>query len=276
MSRPVHLDTRSTLEKLQQFWNESELTTDAQMNTARRSYLEFQSRRYLDVIRFLSPLAPLKGHEILDLGGGVGSLDVAMNAEFGGTYDVADYFLPPASAAKVASKFGIRQYYRCNLVEPDPLVSVSAQYDLILMVEVIEHLLVNPRVLFRGLKKYLKPSGMVLIATPNQARLTNRLRLLRGRSIRDGAMGDIYAPETNAPNGHVVEYTVADLRGLFQLEGYSLKMAQIVQNPPSPEGNPIRAHSRSGLKRAGIRLMNSGLARKLALGDELLALFQKN
>ena len=274
MSRSMTVDESAIRGALDKFWNESDLTSESQMTTARRNYLEFQARRYLDIIRFLSPMSPFSGKQILDLGGGVGSLDVAMHATFGGKYDVADYFLPPPSVAKVSSKYGIRQAYRCNLTDPDPLVSVTTRYDFILMVEVIEHLLVNPRVLFRGLKKYLNHPGYVLIATPNQARVTNRLRLLRGRSIRDGSMGDIYAPEANAPNGHVVEYTLSDLRGLFQLEGYALHMSKIVQNPASPEGNPIRAQSRSPFRRLGIRMLNTGLASRLALGDELLGLFR--
>ncbi|MCI4344788.1 MAG: class I SAM-dependent methyltransferase [Thermoplasmata archaeon] len=225
-------------------------------------YLAFQARRYPSILRFLAPLAPLHGRKVLDLGGGVGSLAVALHAAFGGDYHLAEVGAPRPRALEVEPKFGISAFHTVELGVSAGLAALPTDYDLILLVEVVEHLLGNPLFLFRELHGHLRPGGRLLITTPNQARLTNRLRLLLGRSIKDPRR---YPRNSGEVNGHVIEYTRKELDILLASERFRPERHEVVQQPPSPL---------PGLReRAGVRLLNLGPMRRLELGDNIRALY---
>ncbi|MBD5781850.1 methyltransferase domain-containing protein [Pelagicoccus sp. NFK12] len=98
------------------------------------------------------------------------------------------------------------------------LESEDAAYDLIVFAEVIEHLYTSPEQVFHFLKTLLRPSGRILVQTPNAAALKKRLRLLCGKNPYELIRLDRGNP------GHFRELTVADLRGYakrcgLQVEG---------------------------------------------------------
>lgn len=249
-----------------QYWRQLQITPD------RQERAEFQARRYLDILRFLQRFGSLEGKTVLDLGGGIGSLSACLHASFGGVYDVADYYVPDAQALARVPGFGIRAFTHCDLTQPPVLQEVTGgPYDLILYVEVLEHLFINPRVVFRAMRERLGRPGRLLIATPNQARLTNRLRLSVGRSIRDG---DVFSAQGNADNGHVIEYTKADLAAVLRQEGFRPVAWDFRQNPPSPAGSRIRPGSRAAWRRFGGAVLNTAVFRRLEIGDEMIGLFE--
>ncbi len=251
---------------LRQYWSALQISPE------RQERAEFQARRYLDLLRFLAQFGPLDGKSVLDLGGGIGSLSACLHASFGGVYDVADYYVPDAQALGRVSGYGIRAFTHCDLTQPPVLQEVTGgPYDLTLYVEVLEHLFINPRVVFRAMRERLRHPGRLLVATPNQARLTNRLRLSVGRSIRDG---DVFSAQGNADNGHVIEYTKADLAAVLRQEGFRPVAWEFRQNPPSPAGSRIRPASRAPWRRFGGQVLNAPLFRRLELGDEMIGLFE--
>lgn len=71
-------------------------------------------------------------------------------------------------------------------IETDKIPLRESYFDLILLSEVIEHLVVSPKIYFPKLKKLLKGNGVILITTPNAAHLKNRIKLLLGRSTSFG------------------------------------------------------------------------------------------
>jgi len=83
--------------------------------------------------------------------------------------------------------------------------AVPPPVDLILFLEVIEHLRTSPRHVLRYLYRCLNPGGLLMISTPNAAFLRNRWRLLWGfnpyEKIREDAMNP----------GHFREYTRDEL-----------------------------------------------------------------
>jgi SAM-dependent methyltransferase len=225
-------------------------------------YVAFQARRYPSIVRFLAPLAPLHGRKILDLGGGVGSLAVALHSAYGGDYHLAEVGAPGPKTLEVGARFGISAYHTVELGAPGGLTALPTDYDLILLVEVVEHLLGNPLFLFRELHDHLRPGGRLLITTPNQARLTNRGRLLLGRSIKDPRR---YPRNPGEVNGHVIEYTRTELDVLLASERFRPERHEVVQQLPSPTPG-LRA-------RAGVGLLNLAPMRRLELGDNIRALY---
>ena len=246
----------SLAELLQRYWRELGIPPE------QLPYFAFQARRYPSIIQFIAPLAPLHGRKVLDLGGGVGGLAVALHAVYGGDYHLAEVGTPRPPALEVGPRFGITAYHAVELGDPAGLAALPADYDLILLVEVVEHLFGNPLFLFRALHDHLRPGGHLLITTPNQARLTNRIRLVLGRSIKDAHR---YPRNPGEVNGHVIEYTRKELDVLLTSERFRPERHEVIQQLPSPKPG-LRA-------RAGVRLLNLGPMRRLELGDNIRALY---
>jgi len=243
---------------LRPFWSAAGLPPE------RWLYYAFQARRYESIVRFLAPLGPWADRRVLDLGGGVGSLAVVLKARLGGHYDLAEFEAPSAAHAAALQRFGVDASFPVDLSRPNALEGVPALYDAILLVEVLEHLLVNPLLLFRQVWEHLAPGGLFFLTTPNQARLGNRLKLLAGRSIKERGR----YPWDGAPVfGHVVEFTSEELDLLAAAESLAPVQHLCVQQVPSV--------ATTARQRLGVRLLNLGVARRLRLGDDLLAAYRK-
>jgi 2-polyprenyl-3-methyl-5-hydroxy-6-metoxy-1,4-benzoquinol methylase len=241
------------------FWNAAALPPE------RRRYAEFQARRYPSIVRFLAESPPTAGTRTLDLGGGIGSLAVALHAAFGGSYDAAD-FLPANDVVRAAQlAAGVERNFRCDLTARPALDALPRDYQLILFVEVLEHLLVNPLLLFREIRDHLAPGGRLFLTTPNLARLGNRYRLLLGRSIQERGR---YPRDGAGVYGHVVEYTRSELDRLLAYERFRPVRARIVQQMPTSSVGTV--------KRFGVAVLNRPLWRRWELGDDILALYARS
>jgi 2-polyprenyl-3-methyl-5-hydroxy-6-metoxy-1,4-benzoquinol methylase len=243
---------------LRGFWTEAGVPPD------RWPYFEFQARRYPSIVDALGAVRPLDGKVVLDLGGGVGSLAVVVHAQLGGTFELAEFVAPNDAQARALAARGVRRAYAVNLGAAHPLEGLPTDYDGILFVEVLEHLLVNPLFLFRELWDHLRPGGFLFLTTPNMARLGNRWKLLRGRSIKENGR---YPVEPGGVNGHVIEYTRGELDRLLAFEGFRPVAHRIVQQVPSL--------TPTGRQRFGVRWINRDGLQRFELGDDILALYRK-
>ncbi len=244
---------------LDRFFLEAGLTED------QRDRQTFQSRRFDAILRTLGEIGMRPEWRVLDVGAGTGALAVAVRSCYGGDFQLADYLEPTDRLRHALGSQGIQQFARCDLTAPEPFASLGASWDLVLFIEVLEHLLVNPVPLLRRLGLLLRPGGYLVLSTPNQARLRNRTSLLRGRAVREK---DAF-PDHDAPTfGHVQEYTLDELQVYLRRAGLEPVSTQVVQNLPS------RTPSRT--QRLGTRWLNSGLARRWALGDETIVVAQGN
>ena len=249
---------RDPAPELRSFWSEAELPQ------ARWPYYAFQARRYETIVRFLGAWGPWNDRRLLDLGGGVGSLAVVLRARLGGHYDVADFETPTPAHRAALARYGVEGQHAVDLRRPDALEGLARGYDAILLVEVLEHLLVNPLLLFRQVWEHLAPGGVFFLTTPNQARLRNRLRLLIGRSIKE----DGRYPWAGAPvYGHVIEFTLDELDRLLRAESFERLRCDVVQQIPSV--------APTALQRLGVRLLNTSPARRAHLGDDLIVAYRK-
>ena len=76
-------------------------------------------------------------------------------------------------------------YWHLLVSEPKFAQHVGAHFDHILFCEVLEHLTNHPLRAVLQLKKVLKPDGMLVLTTPNAARLENVVAFIEGRNIYD-------------------------------------------------------------------------------------------
>lgn len=98
---------------------------------------------------------------------------------------------------------------------PAPLAAPAGagDYDLIVFMEVLEHLYSPPDLVLRHLAAKLSPHGVMLVTTPNAAWLKNRLKLLRGRNPYD-----LLRPDPKEM-GHIREYTKSELETAITAAG---------------------------------------------------------
>lgn len=89
----------------------------------------------------------------------------------------------------------------------------DGDYDLILFMEVLEHLYTPPDLVLRHLAAQLAPDGVMIVTTPNAAWLKNRLKLLRGRNPYD-----LLRPDPREM-GHIREYTKTEMEAAISAAG---------------------------------------------------------
>jgi SAM-dependent methyltransferase len=99
-------------------------------------------------------------------------------------------------------------------VENDLFPYSDGEFDLVIFAEIIEHLLNDPCKVLREIKRVLKPNGVLILTTPNVARLENITRLISGANIYDPYSG--YGPYGR----HNREYNCHELDQLLKFEGF--------------------------------------------------------
>jgi SAM-dependent methyltransferase len=102
-----------------------------------------------------------------------------------------------------------------HTANPDSCIT-PPPFDLILLLEVIEHLYTSPRHILRYFYRCLKPGGLIVISTPNAAYLRNRFRLLFGANPFEHLREDVTNP------GHFREYTRAELIDYCNVCGFDV------------------------------------------------------
>ena len=135
---------------------------------------------------------------------------------------------------------GIHLKYCDVLKEPLPFADDS--FDMILLLDVIEHLNA-PKKCLQELKRVLRKDGYLVITTPNLATLKNRICVLLGRSNHVG----LECWYNNVPFfGHIREYTVDEVKQMLAWEGFTIvtsKLSNCLQLPvvKKIKSNPIEA-----------------------------------
>ncbi len=113
---------------------------------------------------------------VLDVGCGVGVLGEWLTKNKGCSVDGLEFH---EQAVKVA-KQRIKQVYHLNLEDHKKLKDIKGGYDVITLVDVLEHCL-TPKEVLHILKFKLNKGGKILISLPNVAHHSVRFGLLRGR-----------------------------------------------------------------------------------------------
>jgi SAM-dependent methyltransferase len=79
---------------------------------------------------------------------------------------------------------GASEFHELDLQQPGS-IELSERYDVIVLAEVVEHLVVNPVELLRTLVALLRPSGVLYLTTPNFFRRINLERLAQWQNPQE-------------------------------------------------------------------------------------------
>jgi 2-polyprenyl-3-methyl-5-hydroxy-6-metoxy-1,4-benzoquinol methylase len=114
-------------------------------------------------------IGPLAGRRILDFGAGIGTV-TGLLVEAGA--DLVAVELDAAGRDKIRAKFAVPV-----VADLEQLHTLDDRrpFDVIVMVEVIEHLR-DPRTCLVGLREFLREGGYLFVTTPNVASLKSRLQ----------------------------------------------------------------------------------------------------
>ena len=178
-----------------------------------------------DAIRFLASAlresAP-DGGRLLDIG--CGALDKTIVFQrMGYSCFGCDDFRDPWHAHKenlepvlaYAKETGVQVYAQDNhFTLPWDLES----FDVVTMVNVIEHVHESPREILNFAGSYLKAGGLLLVAMPNSVNLRKRLSVLRGHSNYTPVQG--FYENEGEWRGHVREFTLGETRQILEWNGF--------------------------------------------------------
>ena len=165
-------------------------------------WLPQHENRYLEILeivqqRIAAEKSPSKGgaFRLLDVGMGWGHLAVAAN-RLGAEVSGVDHWYGPVPL-QVCQEEGL-SFHDVN-IELFPLPFQDGHFDMVLFCEVIEHLNYDPAFPLSEIHRVLRPGGIMLLTTPNEGSLSNRLK----RAIRRPVLGP--TPESRNSSAGIIE-----------------------------------------------------------------------
>lgn len=159
---------------------------------------------HAEAFRLLSKHAP-PPRTVLDLGGGSGAWPTRLHDA---SYPVIFCDI------KEPSQFAF-PYRQINLNENFSDQFAGQQFDIVTLVEVIEHL-ENPRHVFREVNRLIKKGGVVILTTPNASGLYSRARF-----FFTGQMA-MFTDNDYGPGGHITPLTAWQLEKVFMEHKFSI------------------------------------------------------
>ncbi len=112
-------------------------------------------------------------------------------------------------------------------VEEDEFPFADDSFDIVMFCEMLEHMLMDPMHTLRQIHRVLKPNGVMVLTTPNVARLNNVLALVNGANIYDPYSG--YGPYGR----HNREYTRHELHRLLEFAGFDVEYSFTADGHPT-------------------------------------------
>ncbi|MFI5096528.1 MAG: class I SAM-dependent methyltransferase [Candidatus Acidiferrales bacterium] len=168
------------------------------------------------------------------------------------------------------------QDYRCQLAGLDfahePLPFVDQHFSVITFSETMEHLPVEQLNFVLGeISRVLRPGGLLIASSPNQASLENRIRLCKGKSVFD--LPDHLAVAKGI-FGHIRLYTPAEMSLMMRQRGFSLERSVLESNNSAYRGASLKS-LRSRLY-AFYERVEQRLGFLRSFGDTWYMVFRKN
>jgi SAM-dependent methyltransferase len=132
-------------------------------------------------------------------------------------------YLPPGAADRIELPRPMRLFN----VEEDVFPYDDSSFDVVLFCEMLEHLLMDPVATLRQIHRVLKPDGVLVLTTPNVARLDNVLAIVNGANIYDPYSG--YGPYGR----HNREYNRHELHHLLEFAGFDVEYSFTADGHPT-------------------------------------------
>lgn len=125
---------------------------------------------------------------------------------------------------RLCQAFGI-ELRPCD-IQNQPLPLSDNSVDMVLLLEVIEHLCMYPTTLLTRIYDKLKPGGYLVLTTVNFLRLSNRLRMLAGRNPLL-----TYCEPSEGGRNHIREYVLEEMRHYIRDVGFQVTETALFQVP---------------------------------------------
>lgn len=113
--------------------------------------------------------------------------------------------------------------YVWDIESEKPSDELSQKYDAILLLEVIEHLHVNPLNLLSNLSSILKKNGLLLLSTPNLFSLKNRINFVLGKQTFEHPFSVYENLERHGSRGHQRVYSKKELTDMLEVYGFEIQ-----------------------------------------------------
>jgi SAM-dependent methyltransferase len=186
--------------------------------------------RNLAILDHISPILE-KGSRVLDIGIGPGVVSLVLNklgAHVTGLDTWEEY------SAGYDNRSGDRheiverlQANGIDLLIHDAergLPFDSDSFDIVLFLDVIEHLSDSPRLILESVRRVLRPNGYLVVTTPNVVNLRNRILFSLGKSpfvdFRNSFRSSKYF-------GHAREYTIGEILFMLNECGFGVLSSEL-------------------------------------------------
>src|SRR3990172_12403569 len=177
------------------------------MNLSLTQYLRDSEARFehiLQLVKAIHAKSPLTS--VASLGGGNELLAVKdLGIPTVDTYDIDTWFQGKAREHRIG-------WYSLDL---NVCSRLCGEYDLVMMCQVLAHMERNPLSVLREVYDSIMPGGHLLLSTQQLHRLSQRVRMVMGRSL--------FAPWQNSQSfvwSHMREYSAAEVIAMLGQAGF--------------------------------------------------------
>ena len=184
-------------------------------------YPRYRSR-YECIVKYFASVAPEQPADVLDIGGG--QFAVLVKEIWQDRAAMADI---DREHMEAMAKTGFRTLHWNLLEDKQP---ATAEFDVIIMSEVIEHLPIPSHIVLERLRKALRPGGVLICSTPNLYRWRNIIYLLLGKSPFD----HFHYP-VDSGLGHQLEFSEEHLHWQLERAGFREIRIDRVSLPHAPK-----------------------------------------
>lgn len=190
-------------------------------DTSNRGYSYAYLNRFRASLDFIRSVCPPPA-SILDVAAGQGNATLVL-AESGYEVTWNDLRADLVGYTQLKHERGVVHYEAANLFDLDPV----DKFDLILLAEIVEHV-AHPDELLRKVRSLVKPTGHVIVTTPNGEYFRSRLPKFSDCPEPSVFESDQFRPDAD---GHIFLLHTGELEELARGAGFRLQRVRHLTNP---------------------------------------------
>lgn len=190
-------------------------------------FIDAELIRYLHTVNFIYSSFP-KSALILDVGFFIPVIPIGLSKLGFGVSAIEKMSYYNGALDEIisfsAEKYGIRLFDVDLLM--DNIYDLKYQFDVVLILAVLEHLNGTPKYLLEKIKNIVKPNGCIIVEVPNIATLSSRLVFLKKGKSSCAPFEDYYHSEYPF-SGHNRKYTIDDLKYALDQAGFEIAQLKV-------------------------------------------------